>query len=264
MKTATRLLLPKVLGRNSKYSFVNAEAAAVVARFSTQPTKSRKALIDNFVGSIKASGAWERLDALYLLAAADAQAAQRNLIGDVYNLTPNNAPVFTADRGYTPNGTTSYLDLGVNANALAKYQQDDASLALWSRTNLPNGGASSSDVGHPTGYIGRNSANSSAVLRINTSAGVATPSGMAFPGFVAWSRTAPTAWAGYSGNTKRGTGVDASAALGAVPVSILRRDVALPGANQIAAMFIGQSLSDAQMLSTYNALNTYLTAVGAA
>lgn len=240
------------------------EAIALFARFTTPPTDARKTLINDFWKTAGVKAVMAELDAFYILAAADSQAGRQNWVADLYNLTPVSAPTFTADRGYQGDGSAAWLSTGVNANALTKYKQDSASLVIWSRTDLPNGAATSSDAGHSTGYIGRSSANSSAAMRVNTAAGVSTPTNMNFPGFVAWTRTSSTAWAGFSGAVKRGTGVNTSAALGANTMGALRRDATAFGTNQLASVAFGQSLSDADMLTLYGALNTYLTAVGAA
>lgn len=131
-------------GVGGGYAFTNAEASALVARFTTPPTDARKALIDNLVGSLKTAGVWSKLDALYVMAAADAQAARQNWIADQYNLTAVAGPTFTADQGYTGNGSSAYLTTALNLSTAAKFTQDSACLGLYSRTS---GASSSSELG---------------------------------------------------------------------------------------------------------------------
>jgi hypothetical protein len=146
-----RKVVRPVFGEGGAYIFTNAEAAALVARFTTQPTNARKALIDTFVGSLKTAGVWSKLDALYVTAQFDAQAAQRNWIADQYNLTPANAPTFTADRGYAGNGTSAHLTTGALRNAMSKFTQDSASIGAWERSEVAAGFL----VGTATGAIAR-------------------------------------------------------------------------------------------------------------
>ncbi|WMT89097.1 hypothetical protein [Pelagibacterium sp. H642] len=112
-----------------------AETQALLSRFSVQPSMARMAAINRLIGALKAGGVWQRLDALYVLAAHDAQAAQRNWVADSYNIVPGGAPVFTADRGYQGDGN-GYLDTGLNpATSGLNYREDDASFGFWSLTN---------------------------------------------------------------------------------------------------------------------------------
>ncbi|WP_336802535.1 hypothetical protein, partial [Kaistia sp. MMO-174] len=71
------------------------------ARLTNQPTTARKKLYNDLIVSLKTAGVWAKLDALYVLAAADAQAARQNLVANAYNISASGSPVFTADRGYT-------------------------------------------------------------------------------------------------------------------------------------------------------------------
>ena len=53
----------------------DAATEAIAAAFTTPPTTARKNLIDAAVVALKSAGVWTKLDALYLFAAADSQAA---------------------------------------------------------------------------------------------------------------------------------------------------------------------------------------------
>lgn len=257
---------PPIGLNTAAYSFVNSEAAALVARFATQPTDARKRLIDTLIGSLKTGGVWSKLDALYVMAAADSQAARQNWIADQYNLTAVSGPTFAADRGYTGDGAASYLSTAFNpvTAVTPKFVQDSASLGVWSRTNLPNGAGVSAEIGSGNSYIGRSaSISTNAAGRPNAASGVINTPG-AFPGHVCWSRTAAAVWEGYAQGVDADGGVTSSAA----PANAVMRLCAAVGigfgVNQLSAAHIGQGLSAAEVLAAYNALNTYLTAVGAA
>lgn len=92
-------------------SGVPAEAHALFARMSTPPSGARKQQIARLIRSLKQAGVWSKLDALYLFAGADSQAALLNWKSASYNAT-NNGASFTADRGFTGNGSSAYLATG--------------------------------------------------------------------------------------------------------------------------------------------------------
>src|SRR5688500_11442038 len=60
----------------------HAEASALALRFTTDPGEVRRGLVDDCIGALKAAGLWAKLDAFYMLAAHDAQAARCNWVQD--------------------------------------------------------------------------------------------------------------------------------------------------------------------------------------
>jgi len=111
--------------------------SALFARMTAQPTIARKVLISDLITALIDAGIWAKLDAFYVMAAHDAQAAQLNWIEDQFNLTPVLSPTFTADQGYAGNDSTSYLNTGFNPVAAGGlYQLNSAHLSIWSRTNI--------------------------------------------------------------------------------------------------------------------------------
>lgn len=250
----------------SGYTFVNAEAAAVVARFTTPPTNARKLLIDNLVGSLKTGGVWSKLDAFYMLAAADAQSSLLNWVSTSFNLTAVNSPVLEVDRGYTGDGTTSYLDTGFNPTTAvgAKFTQNSASFGIYSRTNLNNAGAASNDGGALNSQIARQGAVSGNALgRANTGVGILIGGG-AYPGDICWSRTAAGVWEGYAQGVDSGGGTDASAAMTNANMRLLSFNGSAFGVNQLASGHIGSGLTAGEVLALRNARLAFLQAIGAA
>jgi len=248
------------------YTFANAEAAALVARFTTPPTNARKLLIDNLVGALKTANVWTKLDAFYVLAAADSQAARRNWIADLYNLTEVNAPTFTADLGYTGNGTTAYLDSGFNPTTApaAKFVQDSNHLGIWSRTNLDNAGSPSPEIGNAQSRCQRQAAVSGAAQGRPNSAGTVTIATGGFPGHTMYSRTAAGIWEGYAQGVDAGGGTDASTALTSANLYILSSNTGAFGLNQDAAAHWGSGFTAGEAASMFSAIQTYLQAIGAA
>jgi hypothetical protein len=127
------LLLGAGPGTGETYS---AAATALFARFTTPPTTARKRAINTYIVTLQNAGVWNKLIGLYVLQAADAQAAQRNWIQDLYNASPTASPTFTADQGYAFNGSTQYLDTGCAGNlADAKWGQDNTCFGTFQRTS---------------------------------------------------------------------------------------------------------------------------------
>ncbi|MES0207923.1 hypothetical protein NKJ93_02335 [Mesorhizobium sp. M0028] len=149
-------------------------------------------LINNRIKALIAAGVWTKLKADYVLAAANAQAAQRNWKQDAYNLSEVSAPTFTADRGYQGNGTSSYLTSGTALNAITGLAQDSCALGVWSLTDASN--SAYIDIGTLTSVsayaIGRNAGGSLVVS--SNAAGTDSTAVADSLGMYGWTRRAST------------------------------------------------------------------------
>lgn len=237
------------------------ETLALVARFTTPPTTQRKGEINSLIAALKTAGVWVKLDILYLLAAADAQAAQRNWIADANNLTEVSAPTFTTDRGYTGNGTSSYLDTGHTPGS-GHYALNDAHVSLWSLTAAQTATTVVANGSTVRASIVPRNASDLLSYRLNdtTSGTVANASGL---GFFATNRAASGTKRAYKTGSLLGTNAIASTALPAASFRILGEGTNF-SSYQAASMSAGSNLTDAENLAFYNALHTYMQAVGAA
>lgn len=247
------------------YTFTNAEAAALAARFTTPPTNARAAQIDTLVGGLKTAGVWSKLDAFYVTAAAEAQAARQNWIADQFNLSALNSPAFTIDRGYAGDGAASYLETSFNPTTAVspKYTLNDAHLGVWTRNDTQV--AASGVIGNGNSRIGSATGNSTAGGRpVNSGTAVllTTPG---FPGHTVISRSNLALWEGYNNGIDVGGGVTASTAVSNETIQILKAQGAgfCAAGQQIAAAHFGSNLTASDDLALYNALQTYMTAVGA-
>ena len=242
------------------------QARELFDSFTTPPTTDRRVLINALIKSLIQAGIWDKLDAFYMMAAADAQSSLLNWVSTSYNLTAVNSPAFVADRGYTGDGSTSYLDTNFNPTTAvgAKFVQDSANMGLWSRTDLQNAAASSFDMGQTNAQIDRFvSVAGRATGRANTGSGVTFGDGF-YPKHAMWSRTAAAVWESYAQGVDAGGGTTASAAMTNANFRILSVAAGQFGANQIAAAHFGSGLSAVEAGALYSALNTFMVAVGAA
>lgn len=234
------------------------EALALFARMSVQPDATRKALINDRIKALKASGAWGKLDFLHFEAAHDAQAARLNWVSSSYDLITIAGPVFTVDRGYAGDGATSYLQVsGYNPSAAPKMVQNSAHMGYWGRLNAPN----VPDAG--MGSDGSHHVNLRATVaraRLYSSVGY-FPNVVNGIGHVIGRRDAINQEAFRNG-----------VSLGSAAVTNASTGTTLTIGNvggvfttqQFAVTHGGADLTAAEVLSLYNEINTYLVAVGAA
>jgi hypothetical protein len=251
---------------SSAYTFVNAEAEALVARMSTAPNATRKAVIDTLVGSLKTAGVWAELDIFYVLAAHTQQAALLNWVSSSYDATAVNSPAFVADRGFTSDASTSYLDTGFNITTGGiKLLQDDNHHSLWICTNLDDAnvldGCSMLAIRAKRSVNscrGRNSSVTTDTIGTSTNS----------IGHTLFSRTASSGYTAYKDGVSIGTPARTSATLTSLEMFINAADTGsgVPGnfsTFQNGAMSAGGALTGTQAGDFYTALRTYMVAVGA-
>lgn len=120
----------------------DAAADALFARFTTPPTDARKALINTLIVTLKAATIWDKIDAMYMLASADSQAALLNWKSANYNAIAVNSPTFQADKGYTGDGATSRLrtQFTPSTNGV-NFLQDNCGLWVYCLTDVTGGQA---------------------------------------------------------------------------------------------------------------------------
>lgn len=244
----------------ANYVFVNAEAAALVARFTTPPTEGRKPLIDNLVGALKAAGAWALRD-WYHFIGADAQATNLNWKSTSYTLLPVNSPAFVADRYYQGDGSSAYLDTRAVRNALTNYQQDSANLAVWSGLGAGSSSAALLGGNIATARILPRSGGGNASIRIND--GTALNLAVATPeGWTSANRSGASARQTYKDGAQLTSDATASAALTASTFYYMQ-DVGTYCALPWLAGAGGGSLTLAQHTAERAAIYTYLQSIGA-
>ncbi len=240
----------------------DAETAAVIAAMTTPPVDARKALIFQLVRTMKAAGAWQRLDALWLLAAATRQASLVNWKNPgTYNLTELEQPTWAADAGYTGNGSNMQLSTAFDPIiGTPLYVRDDALAFCWSTKTGTDAGASLGEAGGNT-YIYPRYTDGKYYYRINASASesatVADGSGL-----VAMIRTGASAGRVDVNGAQLLTFTAASAAIASNTYKLLVKPNDFYSGGLVAAG-VGASLSAAQSLAMYNALRAYLQALGA-
>lgn len=237
-------------------------ATALFARFTTPPTTQRASQINTLIGAMKTAGVWSKLDGFYVMAAADAQAAQRNWIADSFNLTLVSTPTFTADRGYQGNGTSTRLTTGFNPTTAPspKLVLNSANVGVWS---LTDGQSNLSDAGNGNLRVTVRAADNTTAGRLNNTVSPTAVSSLDGRGLFSLSRADATTGRFYKNGAQVNTQTWASSALSNDAFAFCGSALSF-STRQQAAGYFGQDLTTAEQLALYNALNTYLVAVGAA
>lgn len=243
----------------------DAASVSFFAALPVQPSAARKTLYDNLVVSLKSAGVWPLLKLLYLQAAADEDAARTSLVIPTANkLIKNGGLTFTVDRGYTGDGTTGYCDTGFNPTS-AGMSKDNMSAFVFPNTNVQSN--SMFDLGGFSGNVSwinpwRSSAGTNFETRANSGTSVESASSADSTGFYGWSRLSSTGYAKYIDGVNIGNNSDPSTTL--TNSNMLFSQVAASfSTRRVAAGTIALGLTDAQSLALYNAIKTYMTAIGA-
>lgn len=104
-------------------------ATTALGRMSSPPTATQEQA-NGTICSLVGAGVWSTRDAVYKIASDSATDAKLNLVSSSYGLTPNGTIPFTANAGYTGDGSTGYLDTGFIPPS-ANYVQNSAEFSVW-------------------------------------------------------------------------------------------------------------------------------------
>lgn len=242
------------------------ETETLVAAMTPEPDFARQIVINNLIVALKAAGIWSLLDVLWVFAAHAQQPATLNWKAPAsFTATPVSAPTFTVDRGFTGNGTTSYLAPGWSPDTGVQYQQNSAHLAGWS---LTAGATSNTQL-----ILGMTGAGPPSILLVPRAVGdamsafVNDDAATAFTnasqdGFFVANRSGASARQGYRNGVSLGSDALASTGEPSSALTFLRFATNF-STLQIAHGSAGASLTAPQVSSYYNALLSYMQAVGA-
>jgi hypothetical protein len=222
----------------------------------------------NLICGMVTDGTWSLMDALYVFATNTTTTANLNLVSTSFTLTTHGTETFSANNGYTGDGSTGYFDTGFNAaTAGGNFSQNSASIGACVLTSRTASQAYAS--------IGNTNGSTYAYIQPASGGVQFDLNGSTFPGFgsanaqgsLIASRTTSSAIALYQNGSSVATPTDASLALasqdlyvGGYNSSGTAQDFS---ADQIAYAIIGGGLSSTQAGNVYSRLHTFLVAVGA-
>lgn len=116
-------------GRRAGYE---AEATALFARMSVQPTTTRKSQMNDLIKALKSAGLWAKMTALYVFANATQADCLLNWISTSHTLSYVNTPTWSADHGFTgsPGGASTKPALATDLHG-SDLGQNSVSLSIW-------------------------------------------------------------------------------------------------------------------------------------
>lgn len=234
---------------------------------SSNVSTGRKDLLDTLIKNLKTDGIWAKIDRLWLLAAENTASALVDLKGLV-SATAVGPPSFSADDGYTGNGSSHYINTNFSPSANGvNYTTNAGCFGVWDVSTTPATGTipiGISYFGHLSDATIRYT-DSNSYWRVNSSSATLT---VAYPGaglHIANRSDSNNSQLYYNGSSITTTTGAATAAL-AIPFYVLARnqDSTAIGfsADQIAAVFIAGPLTATEQGNLYTRLRTYMTAVG--
>jgi len=119
------------------------EYQAIYDAYTTKPSDATAVLQNALVEGWIADGDWTTKDVIYVYAThtnGDGEALINWKLPGTYDATAYNAPTFTANEGFTGNGTTQYIDCNWNPSTNGiNYVQNSASQIIYIRTDVISG-----------------------------------------------------------------------------------------------------------------------------
>lgn len=241
------------------------QTLALVQAMNPAPDPARIALINTTIAALISGGQWALLDVLHVYAAHAPGPALLNWLNpNTFAATLINAPLFTTDRGFTSNGTTSSVGTTYVASTNAiNFAQDNASAWCWNRADVTFGNSNFGKSGNPTISLGMGGGSNTRILRMNdNTASVMESSITDRSGFFGSQRTTST----HKRLFRNGTVVGADVAVASVGVPDAQLTMGVPfgntGAGQYSMFAIGAGLAGLE--SGFDTImRAYMTAVGA-
>ena len=245
----------------------SANTAQFLARVADQGT-ARATLYSSLIDALTNTGVWAKLDFLHVYAAADAVTALVNLKSSSFNGVTTGSPTFAANQRFTTNGSSSFIDPSYTpSTAGGNLTQNSAAFGLWSRTVGQQ--ANTSGANDATQNLTMNPRTTTDLVSFQVNQATATLSTFANTvgtGLFVGNRSGASATQAYINGVAQSVTTNANtASLGLPAVSVLTgKSAAAFNARQFAADFVSGSLTAADNLNLYVALNNYMQAIGAA
>jgi len=240
------------------------------------PSTARQDLMNTFVASMKVGALsghdiWAKMDRVWFPAAESTTQGQFDWITAASTITEPVVGTWTVDRGWKGNGTTSYLNTVYNPfSGATNYSQNSASIGIYVNANTATNG--NYDYGCTNAAVSFNVSLALTVRSNKSSTDTATTT--ATNGLAGWSRSGPSAY-DVMRDTTATAATTASAAVINSPFLLGTRNNISDGTvspaagfttRQIAFVFAGGVLTtgtNSEWTDMYNAVSTYLTALGA-
>lgn len=247
-------------------------AEALFARMTTPPTEGRKAVINNLIVALKTDGIWDDLDTLWVMAAETQQAATLNWKSTSFTLTEVSSIAWTADEGYTGDGSADYLETNYvpSTDGVAWASATDASMGIYIRTNVQEAGFDMGvlDGNNTASIIGRFNTNNRLIAKINrvNPGGGAGSVNSDSRGFLTVERNNSSGEEAFWNGVTNGTSAIASSARPGLEIFIAcvnnNGGAATFATKQYSVAYCGAYLGSTKQAALYTAVQAYMTAIG--
>lgn len=238
------------------------QATAFLARVSNHTNDTN---YTTMICGLVTDGVWAKLDLLYIFAANNSTDALLNLPSAVTTALSATAPTFTANTGFTGNGSSATVNVtGYNYSTGANYTQNSASLFGWSTESGADNGFL---VGNSTAFNGNQlitpfSLGGTGAASVNGAVPLNSSTLSTGLGLFTASRTSSTQLDFYQNTTNIGSsGANTSAAIGSANPWFLGIPSAVFYGGGIAAGGAASGLSSTDVTNLYNSIHTFLHAV---
>jgi hypothetical protein len=244
------------------------QASAFLARTSGLSPLETAAYV-NLINGLVSDGLWSLLDVLYIFATNTQTTALLNLVSTSYAGTAHGTVNFTADQGYTGDGSTFYIDTGWKSTNGPNFVQNSAAFGCYI---LITGGATEVAMGQSVSwydvlfYPQQTLGNLGASIT-STSPGALAAVNASDVGQWSVLRTGASSSAVYKNGsaTPFATSADGSKAPSANNLFIFALNNGSPSnfyGGQIAAAWTGGGMTQANTLAVQSHINDYMGALG--
>jgi hypothetical protein len=249
-------------------SFVEGAAGCAAATTAigrlTSPDSLHQTLYTNAICSLVASGTWAKLDALYILATNSSTNALINLKSTSFSPAVAHGTItFSADHGYTGDGSTGYLASGYTpSTAGGNMTLNSAAIGAYILTQRITGeNYTEIGAGSPAlDIVPWNGSDGLTYGEVNANSSGVTPSFAS--GLTIANRTASGTSTIWRNTQPYATLTQASSSLPTVALYMAGKNQAgslsNPSTDQLAAAFIGGGLTTADQTALANAINGFL------
>ncbi|WP_442583172.1 hypothetical protein ACSBOB_14940 [Mesorhizobium sp. ASY16-5R] len=250
------------------------ETEDLIAVFTTPPSDKRIALINDTIRALMGGPSptlWDKLDAFYVLAAHEPEAAHINWkspgtpgTAGSYKLTPFYGPTFIPDVGYKGDGADAYIDTNLAGNDPAVFTTTSAVMGLWVHENPPGGSqyliGQVSSSGERT-VLAQSDATGSLAGRLGSVGVVALGKAPVNSVHLTVSRTDNTSITRYFNGRNAQAVSSASPTYSASNITLLSRGTIDYSGATISVAYFGSGLSAEQVAELDSILRNYLNEV---
>lgn len=257
-----------VIGAN--FNVFEPETAALLNEFAGSYSDARKIEINRLIKSLKDDSLWTTFDGLWIAGLTEADSLI-NWVDPSGTSATNNSMSFTADRGFTGNGTTAYIDTPVNLSTASNFAQNSGTVFFYGRSNSQGSyydiqAASSGGDSNETAIASWWSTNGT-FIRVNQLAGALTSGLQRSDGLFSACRTGSTAISGYRNGSLIGSTSSTSQSAANKTLKVAVADQAsgfgFYSPRQYAAFGVGSGWNSTQNSNFNTALDAYLDHIGA-